>query len=200
MLTLRLVRCRLDIPGFRTRQIILVTTLLDSAKYSPAALGQLYYRRWAMELTLRNLKTTLQMEHLSCKNPKNLEREIRLHFLMHNLVRRLMLEASRRYRVPLGRVSFAGSLASARRYAEALLQARSKRARHQLYEELLRVLAEDLLPLRPGRREPRALKRRPKPYPSLTCHRSRFREISHKNRYWDKGPSKRKNAKYIRAN
>lgn len=200
VLTLRLVRCRLDIPGFRTRQIILVTTLLDSAKYSPAALGQLYYRRWAMELTLRNLKTTLQMEHLSCKNPKNLEREIRLHFLMHNLVRRLMLEASRRYRVPLERVSFAGSLASARRYAEALLQARSKRARHQLYEELLRVLAEDLLPLRPGRREPRALKRRPKPYPSLTCHRSRFREISHKNRYWDKGPSKRKNAKYIRAN
>ena len=50
-------------------------------------------------------------------------------------------------------------------------------ARQQLYEELLRVLAQDLVPLRPGRREPRALKRRKKPYPSLTCHRSRFREI-----------------------
>jgi hypothetical protein len=200
VLTLRLVRCRLDIPGFRTRQLILVTTLLDSVKYPPAALGQLYYRRWAMELTLRNLKTTLQMEHLSCKNPDNLEREIRMHFLMHNLVRRLMLEASRRYGVPLERVSFAGSLSAARRYAEALLQARSKRARQQLYEELLRVLAKDLLPARPGRREPRALKRRPKPYPSLTCHRSRFREISHKNRYWDKGPSKRKTAKYLRTN
>jgi len=127
LLTLRLVRCQLDIPGFRTRQIILVTTLLNSVKYPPAALGQLYFRRWAMELTLRNLKTTLQMEHLSCKNPKNLEREIRFHFLIHNLVRRLMLEASRRHRVPLERVSFAGSLAAARRYAEALLQARSKR-------------------------------------------------------------------------
>jgi len=200
VLTLRLVRCQLDIPGFRTRQILLVTTLLDSVKYPPAALGQLYFRRWAMELTLRNLKTTLQMEHLSCKKPENLEREIHLHFLMHNLVRRLMLEVSRRYRVPLERVSFAGSLAAARRYAEALLQARSKRARRDLYEELLRVLAEDLVPLRVGRREPRALKRRPKPYPSLTCHRSRFREISHKNRYWHQGPSTRKNAKYIRAN
>jgi len=153
-----------------------------------------------MELTLRNLKTTLQMEHLSCKNPENLEREIRLHFLMHNLVRRLMLEASRRHGVPLERVSFAGSLAAARRYAEALLQARTQRARRQLYEELLRVLAEDLLPLRPGRREPRALKRRPKPYPRLTCHRSNFQEISHNNRYWKGGPSKRKNAKYIRTN
>jgi hypothetical protein len=200
VLTLRLVRCRLDIPGFRTRQIILVTTLLDSVKYPPSALGQLYYRRWAMELTLRNLKTTLEMEHLSCKNPKNLEREIRLHFLMHNLVRRLMLEVSRRFGVPLERVSFAGSLAAVRRYAEALLQARTQRARHQLYEELLRVLAEDLLPLRPGRREPRALKRRPKPYPRLTCHRSNFQEISHNNRYWSGGPSKRKTPKYLRTN
>jgi hypothetical protein len=200
VLTLRLVRCRLEIPGFRTRQIILVTTLLDSVKYPPAALGQLYYRRWAMELTLRNLKTTLQMEHLSCKNPNNLEREIRMHFLMHNLVRRLMLEASRRYRIPLERVSFAGSLAATRRYAEALLQARSQHRRRELYEELLRVLAEDLLPLRPGRREPRALKRRPKPYPRLTCHRSSFREISHGNRYWSGGPSKRKKVKYLRTN
>jgi hypothetical protein len=200
VLSLRLVRCRMDIPGFRTRQIILVTTLLDWVKYPASALGRLYYRRWAMELTLRNLKTTLQMEHLSCKNPENLEREIRMHFLVHNLVRRLMLESSRLHRVPLERVSFAGSLAATRRYAEALLQARSESRRQELYEALLRVLAQDLLPLRPGRREPRAVKRRPKPYPSLTCHRSRFREISHRNRYWNQGPSKRKKAKYIRAN
>src|SRR5437773_3827069 len=95
---------------------------LGLGEVSPAALGQLYYRRWAMELTLRNIKTTLQMEQLSCQNPENLEREIRLHFLVHNLVRRLMLEAARRYRVPLERVSFAGSLATARRYGEAQWQ------------------------------------------------------------------------------
>ena len=100
-----------------------MTTLLDSVKYPPAALGQLYYRRWAMELSLRNLKTTLQMDQLSCKTPQNLEREIRMHFLTHNLVRRLMLEAARRHRVPLERVSFAGSLAAARRYGEAVRRA-----------------------------------------------------------------------------
>jgi hypothetical protein len=64
-LTLCLVRCPVGLPGFRTTQVILVTTLLDSATYPPAALGQLYFRRWAMELTLRHLKTTLQMDMLS---------------------------------------------------------------------------------------------------------------------------------------
>lgn len=184
VLTLRLVRCRLALPGFRTRQIVLVTTLLDSDKYPPEALSQLYFRRWAMELTLRNIKITLQMDQLSCKNPHNLEREIRMHFLAHNLVRRLMLQAARRHRVPLERVSFAGSLATARRYGEALLQARSKRQRQQLMNELFAVLAADLVPDRPGRREPRAVKRRPKPYPRLMNHRHRWLELPHQNRYY----------------
>jgi hypothetical protein len=198
VLTLRLVRCRLNIPGFRTRQITLVTTLLDRVQYPAEAFGQLYFRRWAMELGLRNLKTTLQMEHLSCKNPENLEREIRMHFLVHNLVRRLMLEAARRHRVPLERVSFAGSLAAARRYGEALLQARSQRQRQELINEMFTVLAADLIPDRPGRREPRAVKRRPKPYPLLTCHRRKFRDIEHRDRHYLKkrpGSKFRKNSR-----
>jgi hypothetical protein len=184
VLSLRLVRCQMNIPGFRTRQVILVTTLLDSKKYSSEALGQLYYRRWAMELSLRSLKTILQMEHLSCKTPSNIEREIPMHFLVHNLVRALMLQAARTYRVPLERISFAGSLAAARRFGEALLQVRSERKRRLLRDELFRVIAQDLVPHRPGRREPRAVKRRPKPYPRLMSHRCKFKEISHQNRYY----------------
>jgi hypothetical protein len=151
-----------------------------------------------MELTLRNLKITLQMDQLSCKTPENLQREIRMHFLVHNLVRRLMLEAARRHSVALDRLSFAGSLAAARRYSEALLQARSQGRRRQLCQELLRVLAEDLVPDRPGRREPRAVKRRPKPYPRLMCHRHKFREIQHQKRYYANsvfGPKYRKCSK-----
>lgn len=193
VLTLRLVRCQMNIPGFRTRQVIVATTLLDSGKYPPAALSRLYFRRWAMELSLRNLKTTLQMEHLSCKNPENLQREIRMHFLAHNLVRRLMLEAARRHRAPLERVSFAGSLSVARRYGEALLQTSSKRQRQRLMEEMFAVIASDLVPERPGRREPRAIKRRPKPYPLLTSHRHKFSEIGHRdNHYRKKGPAREK--------
>jgi hypothetical protein len=198
LLTLRLVRCQVGVPGFRTTQVTLVTTLLDSAQYPPAALGQLYFRRWAMELTLRNLKTTLQMDMLSCKSPAMLERELRMHILVHNLVRRLMLEAARRHGAALERISFAGALAAARRYSEALAQARSERRRQQLLEDLFRVLASDLVPDRPGRREPRAIKRRPKPYPRLMCHRHTFREIQHQNRYYANsvfGPKYRKSSK-----
>jgi hypothetical protein len=182
-LTLRLVRCRVDFPGFRTREVVLVTTLLEPEKYPLAALGKLYRRRWEMELTLRNLKTTLQMDQLSCKTPANIERELRMHLLVHNLVRRLMVEAARQRHVSLSRISFAGALAAARRYAEALLQSPSKRKRNDLYEQLIRVLAEDQVPDRPGRREPRAMKRRPKPYPLLTKHRKAFKEIRHQSSY-----------------
>lgn len=189
ILTLRLVRCQIDIPGFRTHQVILVTTLLDSGLFPPEQLGQLYYRRWAMELTLRHLKTTLEMEHLSCLTPANLERELHLHFLVHNLVRRLMLEAARRHRVPLERVSFAGALAVARRYAEVMLRAKNQKIRRLLEEEMDRVLADDLVPERPGRREARAVKRRPKPYPRLMTHRRHFRETPHQNRYYKNSPS-----------
>lgn len=197
-LTLRLVRCVLEVPGFRTRRILLATTLLDRDQFPPAALSRLYRRRWTMELTLRNIKSALQMDHLSCLNPENLDREIRFHFLVHNLVRRLMLEAARQHHVQLDRISFAGSLAGARRYAEALLQARSKKLRTLLLAELLRVIAFDLVPDRPGRRAPRAVKRRPKPYPRLMRHRRRFREISHQNRYYKNscfGPQYRKSSR-----
>jgi hypothetical protein len=173
----------MSFPGFRTRQVLLVTTLLDPQKYPLAALGKLYRQRWEMELTLRNLKTTLQMDQLSCKSPANIERELRMHLLMHNLVRRLMLETARQRHVPLSRISFAGALAAARRYAEALLHTTGKRKRDKLFEEVLRVLAEDQVPDRPGRREPRAVKRRPKPYPLLTKPRNIFKEIRHQSTY-----------------
>ncbi len=198
-LTLRLVRCRVNVRGFRTRQVILVTTLLDRDAYPVHALSELYLRRWEMELTLRHLKVTLQMDHLSCKTPDNLAREIRLHLLVHNLVRRVMLEAARRHRAPLNRLSFAGALAASRRCGEALLQARSQRQRQQLLDELFRGIAADLLPDRPGRREPRAIKRRPKPYPLLTRHRSKFKEIQHQNRYYKNSPYAGKYRKSPRA-
>ena len=114
-------RCRLDLPGFRTRQIILVTTLLDSAQYPPAALGQLYYRRWAMELTLRNLENHPPDGALELQNPRQPGAGNPDALAGAHLVRRLMLESARTYRVPLERLSFAGALACARRYGEAPL-------------------------------------------------------------------------------
>lgn len=183
-LTLRLVRCRVEARGFRTCELILVTTLLDIVNYPASALGQLYKRRWLMELCLRNLKTTLGMEMLSAMSPENLERELRLYLLVHNMVRRVMLEAARQKGVSLTRISFAGSLATALEFSGAMCSTPSRRRREKIYQELLSVLAKDAVPERPGRREPRAVKRRPKPYPRLMCHRRLFREIPHQNRYY----------------
>lgn len=185
-ITLRLVRVQISERGLRTRKLILVTTLLDASAYPPEALAQLYRLRWDMELSLRHLKTTLQMEQLSCKNPQTVQRELWMHFFIYNLVRRLMLEAARQSGVALQRISFAGALAATRRYGEALFQARTRRQGRALMAQLYRVLAQDLVPERAGRREPRAVKKRPKPYPRLSFLRCQFRptlETSHRS-HW----------------
>jgi hypothetical protein len=81
-----------------------------------------------------------------------------------------------------------GALDALRQYSAALGQARSPKMRRQLWEDLLLNLARDLVPLRPGRREPRAIKRRPKPFPLLNRPRRQFVEISHRARYWKGRP------------
>jgi len=181
-LTLRLVRCRAGRPGFRTQEVLLITNLRDRQLYPVEALSALYLRRWEMELSFRHLKTTLQMEHLSCLKPPTVQRELWMHLTVHNLVRRLMQDSARHHFVSLPRLSFAGALAGARRTAEALLQVRTRRHRRKLYDQLLHDIAEDALRERPGRREPRAVKRRPKPYPLLTCHRRHYTDPPHPKR------------------
>ena len=95
-----------------------------------------------------------------------------------------MAQAVARYQVDLERVSFKGSLDALRQYSAAIGQGRTQKMRRQLWEDLLLNLAQDLVPRRPHRREPRAVKRRPKAYPLLNQPRHQFVEISHRARYW----------------
>ena len=173
-LTVRLVRFQIVEKGFRPRWITLVTTLLDLQKYPAAELARLYRRRWQVELSLRQIKTALQMETLSTRTPAMAERELLMHLLAYQLIRGLMQEAALTAGVALERMSFVGAVDAARAFGEALLRARSQRQRRRLYAQLLDILASDPVPERPGRREPRALKRRPKRYPRLNCARARF--------------------------
>lgn len=181
-ITVRVVKTQARVKGFRTKSVILVTTLLDPLKYPASELSRLYLRRWAMELSFRHIKSTLQMDFLSCKTPEMIEREMRMHILAHNIVRRIILEAARRHTRPIDRISFAGTLGIVRSYGEALLRVRSKKQRRCLEQDMYRMIAEDQVPLRPGRREPRAVKRRPKPYAWLTSHRKRFKETDHRSK------------------
>jgi hypothetical protein len=184
----RVIRFTATIRGFRSRRVTLVTTLTDAQLYPAAEIIALYARRWRLELCLRDLKTTMGMEHLRCKSPDTAEKELRAYLVAHNLIRCVMAEAVARYAVDLERVSFKGSVDALRQFSDAIAQARSRRLRRQLWEDLLLNLARDLVRYRPHRLEPRARKRRPKPYPLLNRPRHSFKETPHRNRYWKGHP------------
>ena len=189
-LSVRVVRFTLDVPGFRSESVTLVTTLLDAKAYPAEELARLYARRWHIKLWFRDIKTSMGMESLRCKSPKMVHKELEMFFIAYNLIRCLMTQASFSQLAPLERLSFKGTVDSVRQFAAAIAQAPSPRKQKQLMAQLLVIIAQDQVPDRPGRRKPRAVKRRPKPYPLLNRPRRLFEEIPHRNRYWKNKPRK----------
>ena len=182
-ITVRTVRFRAAVRGFRTQNITLTTTLLDRVKYPAEALMELYARRWRLELCLRDLKTTMGMEALRCQSPQMVRKELMAYLIAHNLVRCVMAEAAAKHNAPLERISFKGALDGLRQYSAAIERARNEKLRTLLWEDLLTNLVLDQVPLRPRRSEPRAVKKRPKPFPLLNRPRKQFKEIIHRSRY-----------------
>jgi hypothetical protein len=165
-MTMRLVHLRVEVPGFRTRKVVLATTLLDARRYPDDAIIALYRRRWEVELCFRDIKTTLNLDTLRCASPALVEKEIWLHAIAYNLVRALMIEAAWTYGAPLDRLSFKGTVDALRQWAPLFSGQQSyfRSARRAL----LLIIATDKVLLRPNRIEPRARKRRPKNYQLLT--------------------------------
>jgi len=187
-ITVRIIRFTATVRGHRSCRITLVTSLLDPKLYPAQELIDLYARRWRLELCLRDLKTTMGMEQLRCKTPEMAEKELLAYLVAHNLIRCIIAEAVALHDVDMERVSFKGAVDALRQYSEGMSKARSKKMRAQLWEDLLLNLARDLVPHRPHRQEPRAVKRRPKPYPLLNKPRRQFKEVAHRNRYWKSNP------------
>jgi hypothetical protein len=180
-MTVRIVRGRCYRKGFRVRQVTLVTTLLEAQLYPAAEILRAYLRRWRLEMCLDDLKTTLKMETLRNRSPKAVHKELYMRLIAHNLVRCLMAQAATQHGVPLDRISFKGSLDTLRQFSQAMAQARTQKLRAQLRAQLLAALAADLLPLRPDRREPRAVKRKKNKYPRLNAPRHLFRDPPKRN-------------------
>ena len=109
-MTVRELRYRVGRPGFRTRTVTLVTTLLDVELYPLDELASLYATRWRVELYLRHLKTTMQMDVLKCKTVEGVLKELTVYAIVYNLVRLVMVEASRRQGVDVERISFVDAL------------------------------------------------------------------------------------------
>ena len=146
-------------PGFRNHQIILVTTLLDPVQYPAAELAQLYFDRWRIEVNLRHLKQTLRMDVLRCKTVAGVHKELRMLTLVYNLVRLIMLEAARQQSANVERISFIDAL----RWLVHV----------QPGESLCTLIVN---PHRPGRCEPRVVKRRPKQYPLMQRPRDELKQ------------------------
>lgn len=175
-LGVRLVRGAVGTPGFRTRKLIVATTLLDPVAYPADDILALYGDRWTVELRLRDIKTTLGMDILRGKSPTMVRKEIYMHLLAYNLIRRLMVRAADDHGRDLHRLSFAGAV----QHVEAMLPYLElyidSPRRRRLVELLLGWIAHDAVPDRPGRVEPRAVKRRPKQYDLLNKPRPQMRK------------------------
>jgi hypothetical protein len=186
----RIIRFTAVCRGFRTQRLTLVTTLLDAELYPAAELIALYLRRWRLELCLRDVKTTLGLERLRCQSPAMVRKELLAGLIAHNLVRGVMAEAARTCDAELQRLSFKGTVDALRQYSAVMGQAPTNRLKRKLWQDLLRAVARDPVPLRPGRTEPRAVKQRPKPFPLLNRPRRQFVELPHRNNRWHGGPRK----------
>lgn len=182
-ITVRVIRQRVQQKGFRTRELTLVTTLLDAAADPAKEIAAAYLRRWRLEMCLDDLKTTLGLDALRCKSPGMVHRELMALLIAHNLARAVMAEAAREQAVPLERLSFTGTLDTLRSFCGASAQAPRAKLRQLLWAEMLRIIAADQVPLRPDRWEPRAVKRRPKNYPRLTHPRHEYQQTRHGSRY-----------------
>jgi hypothetical protein len=170
-ITLRIVRFTVRQRGYRTKTIVIATSLLDHTAFPDEAIAELYRLRWQIELHYRQIKTNLGLDVLRALTPAMIERELWMHAIAYNLIRALMLEAAITSGVPLQRLSFKGTVDLLEAWAQLAPRRRMRRAlRHQL----LSRIASDRVPLRPGRSEPRARKRRPKNYQFLTQPRRKM--------------------------
>jgi hypothetical protein len=183
-LILRQIRVAVDNPGFRTQELYIITTLLDAVQYPAEELAEIYFKRWDVELFFRDIKTTMGMDILRCQKPDMIRKEILMHFIAYNCVRRLMYEAAEEADLEVRVVSFKGSLQALRNWEPHLNQAKvSKAERFRLISDLYDAMTNTPIRQRPGRSEPRCLKRRPKTYQLLTSPRHEMKEIPHRNRY-----------------
>jgi IS4 transposase len=171
-LTVREVRVQVRQKGFRTRELVVVTTLLDAEKYPAEELALLYRRRWQAELNLRSLKVVLQMDHLRCKTPHRVRNEFSMHLAAYNLIRRTMAVAAARAGVEPWTVSFKGTLQTLGNLLPLLA---TKLPTDAWCDALLDAVATHLVGNRPDRVEPRVKKRRPNQYRKMTKPRQDYK-------------------------
>jgi len=173
-LTIRELKVRVDVQGFRVRELIVVTTLTDAERYPREEIAKLFRLRWHVELDLRNVKTSLRLDDLRGKKPETIRRETWMHWLAYNLIRKVMAQAALTQEKLPRELSFASALTAVTGAWElATVADPSTLSLHAKTQHL--GITWSLVGHRPNRVEPRAIKRRPKPHRLLTQPREEAR-------------------------
>ena len=173
-MTIREVRFRVTTPGYRPEVIVAATTLGDAGRHSKGDIADLYHRRWHVELDIRAIKQTLKMEYLACKTPAMVRRELWAHLLGYNLVRKVMAQAAALCDLSPRQVSFAGAVQTLEAFRWQLLGSGAE-SRDRVCRAVLLAIGTHEVGDRPGRYEPRRVKRRPKQYRRLQKPRAEAR-------------------------
>ena len=165
----------------RAERFKVVTTILD-ASIDGGQIGQLYEERWSGEVDIRSIKSTMKMDVLRCKTPEMVEKEIWAHLLAYNLLRTVMAVAASENDVEPREISFKGAKQALTAFAPKL-EAAPPEQRAELVDAMLKAVAYQRVGNRPGRWEPRARKRRPKPCRRLG-HRRHIAKLTHNRAMW----------------
>jgi Transposase DDE domain len=165
----------------RSEQFKVVTTILE-ASIDGGQIGSLYERRWEGEVDIRSIKSTMKMDILRCKTPEMVQKEIWVYLLAYNLLRTVMAVAANANAVEPRAISFKGAKQALTAFAPKL-EAASSEQRAVLVEAMLKAVAYHRVGQRPGRWEPRARKRRPKPSKRLNQPRA-IAKLEHNRAKW----------------
>jgi hypothetical protein len=177
-LTLRQIEVNVEEPGFRVESLVIVTTLTDTKEYSNHDIGELFHKRWLVELDIRAIKCTLGMDELRCKTPEMVRKEIWTCLLAYNLIRKTMLEAAKKTNLSPRQLSFASAVQTMAASWQVIPTLDNPTITLMINAQI-ESLAAQLVgqPERANRVEPRAVKHRPKPHRLLTMPREEAREL-----------------------
>ena len=173
-LTLRELRFDMTVPGRRTETIIVVTTLTDPEAYSAEEIAELYGLRWSVELDIRDIKQTLNLDPGRCKTPEMVRRELWVTLLAYNLVRKVIATSAAVHGKLPRRLGFTGACQTILS-SWMLLSTDSCINPRGMYTTMLAHIAANEVADRPGRIEPRVLKRRRHRYPLMQRPRDQLR-------------------------
>ena len=154
---------------------ILITTFLNPKEVSKKEIGELYEQRWLIEVDLKAIKIVLQMDILRCKTPEMVNKEIAVHLLGYNLIRAVMAQAAHYWQLLPREISFKATIQLLNAFREKGLLA-GRKILERIYQSLFKAIAQHRVMDRPGRLEPRVVKRRRKQHPWMTQPRAILRE------------------------